>query len=107
MDKSNAIMETFEAKKKEVADNINKNIEKLEKDLGTKINAKLADKKIDQKVEKEFSMTNYIPHLVLIGILIICIILVFVYMEEISKLLGLNKASNILPADYVSSYKNN
>ena len=42
MDKSNAIMETFEAKKKEVADNINKNIKKLEKKISN----------YNQKIEK-------------------------------------------------------
>ena len=99
----NNIIETFEEKKTNVEKNIKKNIKKIEKELGTKINSNLEDKKI----EKAFSMTNYIPHLILIGILLIAIILAFVYMEEISKFLGINNASNIMPAEYKASYKNN
>jgi len=46
--------------------------------------------KTDQKKNTTFKINNYIPHIFLITILVICVILGLIYIDEISELLGLS-----------------
>jgi len=50
--------------------------------------------KTDQKKNTAFKINDYIPHMFLIIILIICVIVGLIYIEQITELLGLSSDVN-------------
>tara|TARA_B110001452_G_scaffold163292_1_gene136137 strand:- start:3024 stop:3254 length:231 start_codon:yes stop_codon:yes gene_type:complete len=49
--------------------------------------------KNDQKKNTTFKTKDYVPHIFLIIILIICVIVGLIYIDEITELLGLSKSN--------------
>ena len=63
--------------------------------------------KNDTKNTDKFKINNYIPHIFLITILVICVILGLIYIDEISELLGLSKSNKVIEYIESTGYTNN
>ena len=63
--------------------------------------------KTDQKKNTTFKINDYIPHMFLIIILIICVIVGLIYIDDITKLLGLSKSNKVIEYDNTTGYHNN
>ena len=61
--------------------------------------------KTDQKKNTVFKINDYIPHMFLIVILIICVIVGIIYIDNISRFLGLSK-SNEEDYAFITGYNN-